>query len=795
MTVRAPGCTLEEMEGFQDKLLGNSGAASVIRSSNTSAVIAENDIVEPNEVLAKIELPSGAIGDYAFYDRNSNGIQDEGDEPASGILVTLWKTTVTRKAGELDIERKEAGRTETDQDGYYLFDGLNCNFLKAGRTEDSTEPDDYVGGAYYRYQVTFSIPADYGVTDQYVGEDRALDSNINKAGETEVVSLAVQTDENSRLTGERNMTLDAGYINSYRLGNKVWIDDNRNGLQDDEEAGVNGVPVYLYRVDGPDGTVSENQEWYRRTETANVDGEDGVYWFEGLPRGWYVVEFDISGIRKEDGYTPRYAFTRPSETAGADWDSDAKYTAGEHDRIRRTDPVLIASENPSDPTWDAGLIYYSAIGGFCFDDKDYDDLQSLMIPLPGTKVFLYEVENGIRKDTPLRSTVVGADGMYFFDQLLEGDYQLYFQYPEGYEGVEGNVGNDDTRDSDVYIFDDETLNAGYTEIIHLPADTVDRTWDAGARLYSSIGDYVWVDADHNGLQDAGETPVAGVRVVLQMRSGIDGPWEYYGETVTDQNGLYRFDHIRSSQYIDQQYRVVFAPGMNAVMTTLNSGNDTGRDSDALPYYINGILPVTEEYPNGGGYITTSIKPGYGQSDMTWDAGIYYSSASLGDYVWYDDNRNGLQDPEETGVPGVKVILEYTKGEPDEESGWAVYGEQFTDQNGYYRFDDLSEGYYRVRFELPDGYTAAPYNMGTSAKLDSDASRKGEGRWYYSRSFWLADGTIDLTWDAGIYKMTIWDQVKTGDNSWMLVWGALLILSGLGILLAVSKLFRSRKFKK
>lgn len=35
---------------------------------------------------------------------------------------------------------------------------------------------------------------------------------------------------------------------------------------------------------------------------------------------------------------------------------------------------------------------------------------------------------------------------------------------------------------------------------------------------------------------------------------------------------------------------------------------------------------------------------------------YVALGSLGDFVWFDENKNGIQDPEETGVKDVIVNL-------------------------------------------------------------------------------------------------------------------------------------------
>ena len=48
----------------------------------------------------------------------------------------------------------------------------------------------------------------------------------------------------------------------------------------------------------------------------------------------------------------------------------------------------------------------------------------------------------------------------------------------------------------------------------------DSTWDAGIWNPVSIGDKVWIDANHNGIQDAGEAPVANVTVTIKNGAGV-----------------------------------------------------------------------------------------------------------------------------------------------------------------------------------------------------------------------------------------------------------------------------------
>ncbi|HDE0647679.1 TPA: fibrinogen-binding adhesin SdrG C-terminal domain-containing protein, partial [Staphylococcus aureus] len=87
--------------------------------------------------------------------------------------------------------------------------------------------------------------------------------------------------------------------------------------------------------------------------------------------------------------------------------------------------------------------------------------------------------------------------------------------------------------------------------------------------------------------------------------------------------------------------------------------------------------------------------------------------NLGDYVWYDSNKDGKQDSTEKGIKGVKVTLQNEKGE--------VIGTTETDSNGKYRFDNLDSGKYKVIFEKPAGLT----QTGTNTTEDDKDADGGE----------------------------------------------------------------------
>ena len=391
----------------------------------------------------------------------------------------------------------------------------------------------------------------------------------------------------------------------------------------------------------------------------------------------------------------------------------------------------------TDLTWDAGLVYYSALGGYAYDDRNYNDVQDLGIPLTGTKVSLYRVIDNVREEQPIATAVVDENGEYLFEYLLEGEYQVLFEYPEGYQAVLPNIGGDDALDSDVFETAPD-LNSGYTQTIRLPANSISLHNDGGARLYGAIGDYVWLDANKNGIQDAGEEPVQNVTVYLQMREGGSSIWKKVDTTTTNEKGYYVFESLKGGPDVDCQYRVCFDLPGGSVITVPFAGTDRAADSNVQGFYL-----------EGWGYPSDVISIGYGQRDMTIDAGIVVTSGSVGDYVWLDTNRNGIQDEEDTGLEGIRVVLEYSpSGDVSDDTQWIQAGETTTNEKGYYRFDELSEGYYRVKFQILEPYTITLVNQGDAA-LDSDGRYQLEDGWYAGRPFYLNEGGFDMTWDCGV----------------------------------------------
>ncbi|WP_462271931.1 SdrD B-like domain-containing protein, partial [Methanohalophilus sp.] len=116
-------------------------------------------------------------------------------------------------------------------------------------------------------------------------------------------------------------------------------------------------------------------------------------------------------------------------------------------------------------------------------------------------------------------------------------------------------------------------------------------------------------------------------------------------------------------------------------------------------------------------------------------------STLGDYVWEDLNRDGIQDETDTGISDVTVNL-YAEGTEEE----VLVSSTTTNETGYYVFTGLAAGDYFVEFVLPDGYEFSPADQGTDDAVDSDAN-VATGR---TATISLFAGEVDRTWDAGMY---------------------------------------------
>lgn len=151
-----------------------------------------------------------------------------------------------------------------------------------------------------------------------------------------------------------------------------------------------------------------------------------------------------------------------------------------------------------------------------------------------------------------------------------------------------------------------TDDVGNVEAASATADA-ETTLVAGA----NVGGLVWNDLNSNGVQDPGESGVAGavVRVFSSVDNQIgnsDDAW--CGVTSEDGTGRYTLSGLLP----DVNYYLVFQPPAGYTFTTPHAGGDTTRDSDADANGRSGLFMLAA-----------------GQSDVILDAGLVGTSPSFG----------------------------------------------------------------------------------------------------------------------------------------------------------------------
>ncbi len=663
----------------------------------------------------------GAISNQVWLDFNGNGYFDGGESGLSGVKVSLVKDS--DGDGIWDAGEPIIATAVTAADGSYAFNGLlldygsgNAKYLVVvddtnialrdyiKTTGSNTTADNYSKGEPYAVTLssgtTSNVTADFGYryplgVNGMIGDRVWYDldgDGVQDSGEVGIAGVTVYlcasspcgssnairtttTDVNGHYyftnlsagtyyvavntstlnggvtvntfdddgdydsdsgaivlsEGQTYLDADFGYNyagTTYSIGDKVWRDDNANGRDDESTTGIAGVTLALYKDSDGDGILDPGEPLLATTTTDS----DGAYTFGGLPAGNYIVD-----VTDEYGKLVGYR-----QTAGNDpW------------------PVTITTANRNDIDFSyvraAGL---GSIGDTIWYDDNGDGKQDPVEKgIPGVTVQLWKYvdsdSDGIPDTyTQVATTVTGHDGSYRFLNLPAGIYEVRVTAP---------AGTTQTGDPDASVDNKTTVALSEGEIF--------MTADFGYRGSGySIGDYVWADADADGIQDPGEPGIAGVLVELFNASGVS-----QGTTTTNAYGYYRFTGLSAGSYYVTVLSSNFAAG--GALYGYGPSPTGGPESQ-----VNNTSDL---------YALSDTRPSVDKVDFGYDNS---SLGSIGDFVWLDYDKDGNQDTGEPGLKGIYVDLIYNGN---------VIATTVTDANGNYTFTGLKYGDYTVRVEDRD----------------------------------------------------------------------------------------------
>lgn len=585
------------------------------------------------------------VGNWVWNDANANGMQDPGELGVPNVLVTLYNSTGS-----------SMGTQVTDANGFYYF-------------------NDVYPGDYY---IIFSLPSGYSFSPFY---GPAYDNKAGPSGQTATFTLS---------PGETDYTWDAGIYQPASVGDFVWNDQNANGIYDGIGHGILGVAVDLYDSIG--------------THIASTTTDaNGFYLFSNVLPGSYYIHFTLPAGFNFSPYI--FGIT----------DNKALSTGNT--------PVFALTAGQTLLTEDAGMYQNATLGNFVWEDLNANGIWDAGEPgIPNVTVQLYQ-QNG---PIPIATTTTDANGNYLFTNITPGNYFVKFVKPSGYIFSPANQGVNDQIDSDADPI------TGETPTITLTSGETDLSWDAGMYRQATVGDFVWMDLNRDGYYNGADYPLANIIVNLFNGSGVQ-----IDSTVTNANGNYLFTGLNPGSY----YVQFVAP--SGYVFSLNYG---------APY---------QNMANSLGFTSTFTLIS-GDAQLQWDAGMLGGpqvQGTLGDYVWDDQNADGINQGRGHGIPGVIVRLFL-------EGGTIPIATTTTNLGGFYYFSNLQPsiivGNYFIEFLLPAGYNFSPYIAGVTNNTANPTPGPNFGR---TPLITLGIGETQLQWDAGMYQnVTIGDWVWDDQNA-------------------------------
>ncbi len=595
------------------------------------------------------------LGDTLFVDWDGDGTQDAGEPGLASGIVYLYRDT--NGNGTLDSGEPLLATATTDSTGFYQFTNLPGN------------------GADYIVKVnTASIPGGYTLTADPVG---ALDHQAAY----ELTSASVNT-------------ADFGYQprGFGVIGDTIWNDANGNGVQDSGETGIASVVVKLYVWNDDGDGVYETGELgpYVAQKTTN---SSGVYQFTNLPAGKFIVKVDDAN------------FNAGQPLAGLTVSGDPDST---RDSLH---PVTLSASQ----TYLAADFGYtsSAIGDLVWQDNNGDGLwQSNEPGLANVQMELYLDANndGVPDGGAIATTTTDSTGHYSFTGLAAGNYIVKVASSNFSSGgvLEGFTltGDPDAVNQPCsgaecdheYELRGTTAPDG-TSFPGLPLGQKNMGADFGYKPASRvIGDTLWLDADGDGTQDAGETGLAGVTIKLCQDASCSTVLQ---TTSTDENGTYTFAGLSNN-------------------TTYYVAVDTTD-----PDFPSGLTPTYDLDGTGTPHVTAVSMTTTDRFDV--DFGYrFFGTNSITGTAWYDADSGGQSggigdiDPGESiryaDVPVYLWRCVSGCGGYDD----VLVAQTLTASDGTYNFGNLADGTYRVVFDK-NAYSVQGLTLTTPFSYDANLS--------------------------------------------------------------------------
>lgn len=451
------------------------------------------------------------------------------------------------------------------------------------------------------------------------------------------VLLTGETAAADRLVRLERADVEDVQLTAARVGSltvSAFRDANDNGNRGKYETYLPGVQVTLYLPGDPPTPVASG---------VTGEGEGGAVVFKGIPAGEYFIRTVVP-----DGYG-----------------------YGEHrDGYRTLDNLMVSSIDGTQDSElfpvEAGDMRYIGVGalplctvsGAAWVDLNSNGVYEEDEPgLAGVEVSM------IRQDGQTVQTVTDADGAYTFSKLRYGRYDLKAKLPTGKMfTIEG------PRNSRRSVIHAESVSEASVKVALDPGDALTDQL-IGVVESATISGTCFLDADYNGVYDADEAGLEGVKLTLLRANGTK-----VAETNSAADGSFTFSGLRGGTYGLK----ALLPDDGTIYTRVDGGALGNRFVDQRGSREQKLEDLTlEDFAELNIYVG-AVRPG-----------------SVSGSVYFDDDFSGAKEASESAVNGLTVTLLSDAG--------AQMDQTVTDANGAYNFTDVMPGAYRVAMTALDGY--------------------------------------------------------------------------------------------
>ena len=446
-------------------------------------------------------------------------------------------------------------------------------------------------------------------------------------------------------------------VNVGRISGVAYQDTNLNGIQDAGEVPLAGARIYL-------GAVGSGNRYV-------TTGIDGTYAFNNMAPGTYTLILDTTTLVNPN--------TQVSGTlrASTRWSGAYQITLGNGgvvDMQSATGPgevrAITLPDNRSTTTQNFGMTDHFAItGSVVFDSNGNGTYEEGETFQAGWTVFGDINQNGVL-DPGEPTAVTDAHGYY---RLVFPFINLTAPVPV----IVDLTGHTDSWNNVAYW-----TAVGSTQLMvqpYLPLNDYRFTVQPVSPTY--LVGQVFLDANHNGFYDAGDSPISDIKVYFDL------------------NNTGKFDTTDPFVYTDASGQYVFRYENIAAQTNVLSptyeGILTGKYQLRVAYDPTVYQPTIPALANR----ITTVNPTVPEDAL---AGVYFGLepvSGITGTVFVDQNANGNHDVGDPGQAGVTVYIDANNNgrlDPGEQSA-------VTDANGKYSFYQVPLGQKVIRENVPGGY--------------------------------------------------------------------------------------------